>query len=125
MGKVILIEKGGDLVGLARDLLLSEGAGGAGGEDLAKCLVVFPGRRPGNFLTRAFPSTWNADMPFWMHMTVSKELSKKDSRNASIWAQKQFGTFFMVSRPKSRLGREMSMPTTALAFPAIAGSIRP
>jgi len=53
MGKVILIEKGGDLVGLARDLLLSEGAGGAGGEDLAKCLVVFPGRRPGNFLTRA------------------------------------------------------------------------
>jgi CRISPR/Cas system-associated exonuclease Cas4 (RecB family) len=53
MGKAILIEKGGDLVGLARDLLLSGGAGGSGGEDLAKCLVVFPGRRPGHFLTRA------------------------------------------------------------------------
>ncbi len=53
MGKVILIEKGGDLVGLARDLLLSGGAGGPGGEGLAKCLVVFPGRRPGHFLTRA------------------------------------------------------------------------
>jgi ATP-dependent helicase/nuclease subunit B len=53
MGKVILIEKGGDLVGLARDLLLSEEAGGTGGEELAKCLVVFPGRRPGHFLTRA------------------------------------------------------------------------
>ena len=56
MGKAILIDKGGDLVGLARDLLLSGetgGAGGPGGEGLAKCLVVFPGRRPGHFLTKA------------------------------------------------------------------------
>jgi len=32
MGKAILIEKGGDLVGLARDLLLSGEAGGPGGQ---------------------------------------------------------------------------------------------
>lgn len=47
MGKGILIEKGGDLVGLAREILLS------GGEDLSRSLVAFPGIRPGHFLRRA------------------------------------------------------------------------
>lgn len=47
MGRGIQTEKGGDLVGLARDILLS------GGEALSRSLVVFPGRRPAHFLRRA------------------------------------------------------------------------
>ncbi len=47
MTKAILVEKGGDLLGLCRDELLS------GDQDLSSRLVIFPGQRPGHFLRRA------------------------------------------------------------------------
>lgn len=47
MSQAVLVDKGGDLIGLTAQRLLSAQG------DLSRCLVVFPGRRPGYFLRRA------------------------------------------------------------------------
>ncbi len=47
MNEAILIDKGGDLIGLIEQTLLSSKG------DLSRCLVIFPGRRPGHFLRKA------------------------------------------------------------------------
>jgi len=54
VSEALLIEKGGDLIGLTERRLLSTK------EDLCRCLIIFPGRRPGHFLRKALAKSLGA-----------------------------------------------------------------